>query len=197
MRFKLFGTEFYISFLFSLIITVMIAFDKTGYAIPLLLSVLAHEGGHLAAMWISDCAPRRVRLVPAAVEITVPVGTPYKHDLAVTLCGPAVNILLFVTMWLNFMFYKNSLTLVYAAVNLAVALFNLLPVSGLDGGNVLYIIISRKHGAEKACLTLKILTLAVAAILVTTGVFLIVKGNFNPSFFITALYLTVMSIAKS
>lgn len=59
----------------------MIAFDRTGYILPLLFAVLMHEGGHLAAMWILDCAPKRVRLVPASVEITAKMTVSHKTKL--------------------------------------------------------------------------------------------------------------------
>ena len=74
MRFKLFGTEFYISFLFAAVITAMLAFDRTGFILPLFFAVLVHELGHLTAMWVLDCAPKRIRLIPAAVEITAKFG---------------------------------------------------------------------------------------------------------------------------
>lgn len=81
MRFKLLGTEFYVSFLFSAVITAMLAFDRTGYALPLIFAVVMHEGGHLLAMWILDCSPKRVRLVPAAVEITTRSAARAKRKL--------------------------------------------------------------------------------------------------------------------
>ena len=113
MRFKLLGTEFYISFLFAAVITAMIAFDRTGYILPLLFAVLMHEGGHLAAMWILDCAPKRVRLVPASVEITAKMTVSHKNEIAVALCGPLVNIILFITFGLNYLVYKRSLSLIW------------------------------------------------------------------------------------
>ena len=120
MRFKLLGTEFYISFLFAAVITAMIAFDRTGYILPLLFAVLMHEGGHLAAMWILDCAPKRVRLVPASVEITAKMTASHKNEIAVALCGPLVNIILFITFGLNYLVYKRSLSLICCLINLLI-----------------------------------------------------------------------------
>ena len=138
MRFKLFGTEFYISFLFSAVITAMLAFDRTGFALPLIFAVVMHEGGHLLVMWILDCPPKRVRLVPAAVEITAAFGCSRKKEIAVALAGPAVNLVLFFTLWFNFLAYKNEPVLVCALINLLICAFNMLPVTGLDGGTVLF-----------------------------------------------------------
>ena len=144
MRFKLFGTEFYISFLFSAVITAMLAFDRTGYALPLIFAVVMHEGGHLLVMWILDCPPKRVRLVPAAVEITTAFGCSRKKEIAVALAGPAVNLVLFFTLWFNFLAYKNDPVLVCALINLLIFAFNMLPVTGLDGGTVLFSLLTRR-----------------------------------------------------
>ena len=195
MRFKLLGTEFYISFLFAAVITAMIAFDRTGYILPLLFAVLMHEGGHLAAMWILDCAPKRVRLVPASVEITAKMTVSHKNEIAVALCGPLVNIILFITFGLNYLVYKRSLSLICCLINLLIAAFNLLPVRGLDGGTVLFTLISRKN-PEKAGLVMRIINLSLAAVVIVTAVCLCFKGRFNISLFITGLYLIVTGTLK-
>ena len=195
MRFKLFGTEFYISFLFSTVITAMLAFDRTGYALPLIFAVVMHEGGHLLVMWILDCPPKRVRLVPAAVEITAAFGCSRKKEIAVALAGPAVNLVLFFTLWFNFLAYKNDPVLVCALINLLIFAFNMLPVTGLDGGTVLFTLISRKN-TEKAGLVMRIINLSLAAVFIVTAVCLCFKGRFNISLFITGLYLIVTGTLK-
>ncbi len=196
MRFKLLGTEFYISFLFAAVITAMIAFDRTGYILPLLFAVLMHEGGHLAAMWILDCAPKRVRLVPASVEITAKMTVSHKNEIAVALCGPLVNIILFITFGLNYLVYKRSLSLICCLINLLIAAFNLLPVRGLDGGTVLFSLLTRRKTPEKAALTMRIINLSLAALALFAAVYLCFHGKVNISLFITALYLIVISIIK-
>lgn len=173
----------------------MIAFDRTGYILPLLFAVLMHEGGHLAAMWILDCAPKRVRLVPASVEITAKMTASHKNEIAVALCGPLVNIILFITFGLNYLVYKRSLSLICCLINLLIAAFNLLPVRGLDGGTVLFTLISRKS-PEKAGLVMRIINLSLAAVFIVTAVYLCFNGKFNISLFITGLYLIVTGTLK-
>lgn len=190
------GTEFYVSFLFAAVITAMLAFDRTGYAMPLIFAVLMHEGGHLLTMWILDCSPKRVRLVPAAVEITTAFGCSRKKEIAVALAGPAVNLVLFFTLWFNYLAFKNETTLVCALINLLICVFNMLPVIGLDGGTVLYSILTRKKSHEKAALIMRVINLSLAAALLFAALYLCFRGKINISLFITALYLTVISIVK-
>ena len=196
MRFRLFGTEFYVSFLFAAVITAMLAFDRTGFILPLLFAVLIHELGHLAAMWILDCAPKRIRLVPAAVEITAKIGSGGKHEIFIALCGPAVNLLLFATLFVNYLAFGNDSYLTVGLINLLIGVFNLLPVTGLDGGTVLFNILCRKTELSRAGLIMRIINFSVAALSLIAAITLCFKGQFNLSFFILALYLAVMSIIK-
>ena len=196
MRFRLFGTEFYVSFLFAAVITAMLAFDRTGFVLPLLFAVLIHELGHLAAMWILDFAPKRVRLVPAAVEITTKLQRGGKYEIFIALCGPAVNLLLFATLFVNYLAFGNDGYLTVGLINLLIGLFNLLPVTGLDGGTVLFNLLCRKTELSRAGLIMRIINFSVAAAALITAVTLCFKGQFNLSFFILALYLAVMSIIK-
>ncbi len=196
MRFKFFGTEFYISFLFAAVITAMLVFDRTGFILPLLFAVLVHELGHLAAMWVLDCAPKRIRLVPAAVEITTKLQSGGRYEIFIALCGPAINLFLFAILFLNYLAFSNDSYLTIGLINLLIGLFNLLPVTGLDGGTVLFNILRRKAELSKAMLIMRTINLSVALAALVIGVTLCFKGQFNLSFFILALYLAVMSVIK-
>ena len=196
MRFKLFGTEFYISFLFAAVITAMLVFDRTGFILPLLFAVLVHELGHLAAMWVLDCAPKQIRLVPAAVEITTKLQSGGRYEIFIALCGPAINLLLFAILFVNYLAFGNEGYLTVGFINLLIGLFNLLPVTGLDGGTVLFNILCRKAEPSRAALIMRIINFSVALAALVIAVTLCFKGQFNLSFFILALYLTVMSVIK-
>ena len=133
MRFKLLGTEIYISFLFAAVITLMLACDRTGLVLPTLFAVFVHEIGHLFAMWLLECGPKRIKLIPTSVQITAPITKRYRNDILIALFGPLVNFLFTFIFYLNFMLFKNELSFYYAGLNLIIGLFNSLPVSGLDG----------------------------------------------------------------
>ncbi len=196
MRFSLFGTEIYVSFLFSAVITAMLLFDRTGYILPMLLAVLVHECGHLIVMWILDCAPKRIRLVPASVEITAKIGYTPKNEVLIALAGPMVNIILFLVLWFNHRAFGNEDYLIYGIINLLIGLFNLIPVAGLDGGTLLFSLFSRLFGVVKASLAMRIIGLTLAFFSIAGAVTLLFRGTFNLSFFIVGLYLAVMSLIK-
>lgn len=195
MRFKLLGTEIYISFLFAAVITLMLACDRTGLVLPTLFAVFVHEIGHLFAMWLLECGPKRIKLIPTSVQITAPITKRYRNDILIALFGPLVNFLFTLIFYLNFMLFKNELSFYYAGLNLIIGLFNSLPVSGLDGGTVLYSVISKKTNPNRAAVAMKLITFGVASILTATAIILTLKGSFNVSLYIIGIYLFVMAVA--
>lgn len=194
MKFKLFGTEIYISFLFMAVITLMLATDRTGMVVPTLFAISVHELSHLFAMWVLECAPTSIKLIPASVQITSPMTKRYRNDIVIAICGPLANFILFLTFFLNFLAFKNKLVLYYALINLLIGAFNALPVCGLDGGTVLKCILAKKHGPDKATVIVKIITLVIAVLIIFTAIILTVKHKFNISLFIIGIYLFIMSI---
>lgn len=197
MRFKLLGTEIYVSFLFMAVITVMLATDRTGMILPSLFAVFMHELGHLFAMWVLDSAPKEIRLIPASVQITTDITSGYKTDIAVALCGPITNLVFFAVLFFNYLCFKNQLTLCYALLNLIIAVFNMLPVNGLDGGTVLFSVIAKRTDYNRARLILRIITLVIAAAVLFVGVMFTLRGKINISIYIIGIYLLIMSILKS
>ena len=197
MSFKLFGTKIYISFLFAATLCLMLIFDRTGLALPTLFAIFIHETAHLFTMWALDCAPKQIRLIPASVQIVSDFSAGYNRDIAVSVMGPLSNFLLFGCLYLNHLRYGNQGSLVYALLNLIIGVFNLLPVTGLDGGRILYSLLAKRQDPNRANLILKIVTLIFAAAALFLAVTLTIRGKLNLSLYIIALYLVVISILKT
>lgn len=196
MKFKLFGTEIYLSFLFMAAITVMLATDKTGYMLPALFAIFLHEAAHLFMMWLLECAPKRIKLIPASVQISTSLSKRYKNDVLIALSGPCANIVVFATLYFNYLAYKNEATLYFALLNLVIGVFNLLPVKGLDGGTVLYSILCKYTDVNKACLIMRLITIILAISVISVAVLLTVKDKLNISLYIMGIYLLIMSLIK-
>lgn len=196
MKFRLFGTEIYISFLFAAAVTIMLLTDKTGYMLPALFAVILHELGHLFMMWLLECSPKRIKLIPASVQITAPFQKRYKNDILIATSGPAVNILLFLTLYFNYLAFGNKVTLYFALLNLVIGIFNLLPVKGLDGGTILFCFLEKYKGPDKAAVVLKIITIVLAGLIFIAAVTLTLRGRINISLYIMGIYLIIMSLIK-
>ena len=196
MRFKFLGTQIYISFLFCATLCFMIAIDRTGLIIPTLFAVFIHESGHLLAMWAADCQPKAVRLIPTSVQIIRGFSTKKYGEAAIAFCGPAANMVLFFVLFANHKFFGSEFSLNFAILNFVIAVFNLLPVSGLDGGTLLTLFIARFTNVYKAESIVRIVTVAFAILAFLLGVYLASSGVVNISVFIVAIYLGVCGMIK-
>lgn len=196
MKFKFLGVEIYISFLFAATIVIMLATDRTGLLLPSLFAVLIHEAAHLFAMWVVDCAPKKIRLIPASVQIIRRFGISNKNEIFVALCGPVANIVMFIVLFVNHLSFHNEMTLYYAIINLLVGAFNFLPVVGLDGGVVLLEILSRKYDYTQSVKVLKIITFLLCFITFAIAIILLLNHKLNISIFIVAIYFFIMGMLK-
>lgn len=196
MKFKLFGTEIYLSFLFMAFITAMLATDKTGFMLPTLFAVLMHEFGHLFIMWVLDCTPKKIKLIPASVQIVNSFSRGYKNDILIALSGPCVNLLLFSVLYYNYLCFKNEFTLYFALLNLLIGVFNLLPVKGLDGGTILFSLLCKFTDINRAVLIVKLITAIFALAVIITAVLLTIGGKLNASLYIIGIYLLIMCLIK-
>ena len=196
MKFKFLGTQIYISFLFCATLCFMIAIDRTGLIIPTLFAVFIHESGHLLAMWAADCQPKAVRLIPTSVQIIRGFSTKKYGEAAIAFCGPAANLVLFGVLYANYNIFGSEISLNFAILNLVIAVFNLLPVSGLDGGTILTLFIARFTNVYKAESIVRIVTVVFAVVAFLLGVYLASIGTVNISVFIVAIYLLVCGMIK-
>ena len=196
MKFKFLGTQIYISFLFCATLCFMIAIDRTGLIIPTLFAVFIHESGHLLAMWAADCQPKAVRLIPTSVQIIRGFSTKKYGEAAIAFCGPAANMVLFGVLYANYNIFGSEISLNFAILNLVIAVFNLLPVSGLDGGTILTLFIARFTNVYKAESIVSIITVVFAVVAFLLGVYLASIGTVNISVFIVAIYLLVCGMIK-
>lgn len=196
IKFKLFDTEIYISFLFASLITFMIAIDRTGYAIFTAVFVILHEIGHLFAMWLFECSPKKINLVPQSIEIVRGFSNRPYGETVIALMGPLVNVVLFLIFYLNYLYFKNDLFLTFALLNLIIAIFNLLPIKALDGGTIVFNIVAKYYGVEKAGKTVTLLTIIAGFVILTFAFYVLINGDFNPSLFIIAIYLLITPILK-
>lgn len=196
MKFSFLGTKIYISFFFMAAITIMLATDRTGYMLPTLFAVVIHEAAHLFIMWVLDCAPVSVRLIPSSVQINKRFSFSQNNDILIAAAGPVANLLLCGCLYFNYAAFGNLTVLYYSLLNLIIGCFNLLPVRGLDGGTIIYNVILKFKGQEKAALIMQIITLILAVAVIFVAVTLTFRQKFNISVYIVGIYLFIMALMK-
>ncbi len=196
MQFKLFGTKIYISFIFAAVITVMLFFDRTTLFLPSAIAIILHELGHLFAMWLCECTPKEIKLIPASVQIIRGFSSKPYGESIIALFGPIVNLVIFLVFLVNYLYFKDEWVIKFGLINLIIGIFNLLPVKGLDGGTVLYNIVSEKKGLRTAERLLNIITFISSLTLFVLGIFTIINGKVNITVFIMAIYLLLSVVIK-
>lgn len=178
-------------------VTIMLLTDRTGLILPLFISIIIHETGHLFAMWLYDCAPKSICFIPASLKITRGFSLKKHGELTIMLFGPVSNFIVFMTLYLNYLSTQNQYTLNVALINLLLCIYNLLPLKGLDGGSVLYILISKRHSVFTADKVLRTITFLSSVIIFAVAILLAFLNRFNLSTYIIALYLLIISLNKS
>lgn len=145
--------------------------DRQNLLPPALCAAAVHELGHLGAICVVGGQVSRMRLTATGAELCLEGTLSYGRELLCALAGPLVNLLLaFVA--------AQAGMVVFAGINLMLGLFNLLPLSALDGGRVISCSTALLLGPEIAhgllCWTDRILA---SALLVCGTVVLKAWGN--------------------
>ncbi len=185
MSFKLFGIRIKIDFLFTAIIALLAIIDTQGIMWQSLVAVVVHELGHIAAMLILKVEIRCLRLSCCGILIDGDCCSSFANSIIVALSGPIINIIFFTVM------HKSS----FGIIMLVTAVFNLLPIIGTDGGDVLRIVIFRIFGYDKAKIAFSIISSFITLIIFACGVMLLTLYG-NPTLLASSLYFIIMTVAS-
>lgn len=113
------------------------------FLLPMALAACgAHELGHLAAVRLLGGDVKQINLTVVGAELVLDRALGYWQEGASALAGPGANLLLALTCC-NLEGWRA-----FAGLNLALALFNLLPAGRLDGGRALYCTLALLAGQD-------------------------------------------------
>ena len=169
-------------------ITAILLIDRENRMIACVLAAVLHETGHVIVMLLRRVRVKgiRVRLFDILIEADAPES--FRDDLFVTLGGPAMNLLL------AGLFMK--IIPAFGTANLAMGFFNLLPVTTLDGGRLLTILLARRYGEAAAGRALKIVSFFILLPLMTAGILFLFRSGYNYSLLAISLYLLAVLFLK-
>ena len=160
-----------------LLYALLIYFSAPGQPGIVLLPVLAHEAGHLAALRLLGLPVRELRLELAGLRIDcVGSGKP-SEEIAAALAGPAAGLLYAVlAFWISGKLDSAAAEL-SAGVSLLLSLFNLLPLQPLDGGRVLSALAEAGLGGENGRRLAYRISLLGSAMLLLAGLWFLFRGE--------------------
>ena len=178
MIFRISRTSVRVDFWFVAVITLMLVLFPESLAAVCFLMCVLHEAGHLTAMLVCGKIAEEITLGYFGMRIVTDkhLLSPVREAL-IAFSGPLVNLVMCL------IFYAADRTDI-AVLNLALALFNLLPVTMLDGGHVISAFFpeSRLH---------KALSLVCSFVLLGAGIFVAVYTKENFTILIASLYLLI------
>ena len=138
MSFTLWGCKIVLNPLFFVVITLLLLLDRTGQVPYVLCAVVIHEIGHLVIMKLLHVMPQQIKLNPFEINIVRrhrPLGN--GGELLISSAGVAANGLVTLIAWAGSMWVPHTVWQLLIGSNIGVALFNLMPVSSLDGWQIL------------------------------------------------------------
>jgi membrane-associated protease RseP (regulator of RpoE activity) len=155
------------------------------FAVP----ILVHECGHIIVILLCRVSVREIRFSAQGIEIrrdpTVILSDP--AELCLCLGGIVANLLAAASLYL-FCFQSLRMMLLVAS-NVAMALYNALPIGDLDGGQAVRLLTARFFPPDMARAVSLICSLLVLAILFAFAIFLLLSGWYNPTLLIACGYL--------
>lgn len=199
MSLRLFGVRLEISVLFLASVTVMLLMDASGVALWAMAAACLHELGHVAALFALRDPPQVIALTPFGMRMTwVRKGRQsYWRDLLVAAAGPLVNLGCFLLFWLLSLVTRSPGFLLPACASLAIGVYNLLPVLPLDGGQILFDLLSLPLGEGRAKRLLQIVSFVVLTAAAFFGFVLLLRSRYNFTLLFTSLYLIAMLLTNS
>jgi stage IV sporulation protein FB len=194
MSFTINGCRITVSFYFVALLAVVLIYDPAGVAFAGILAAALHEAGHLVVMRIFRVKPSLIRFTPFGIDLVKSdcVVHSYWHDALISLAGPGVNIAVALLLQLFSIKAEDP----FLASNIALALFNLLPVEPLDGGQALYSVLCTKFSAEQAAKAVSILSFLTLMPLAAAGFLVLFRSPWNFTLLLTCAYLMVLLVLK-
>lgn len=189
MRFRLFGIDFYISYIIICAFLIFTAGDTTGQFLPLAFSVCIHEASHIIMLLTFGQKLKRAEFKIGALIIEYSSYATKTERIIALFAGPCSNLILAL---IARPFGEQRLF----NINILLFLYNLLPVRGLDGGSLLEAIFEEKISGKRISIILNALTIAVAFAMLAGFIILLKKGVVNYSLILFSIYLVLPLTVK-
>ena len=150
----------------------------------ILAAALIHESGHIIAAAIFGAKMRLCRTGISGISLRYDFSLiPLWKEAVVCLAGPISGLGIFIIS------YINGSVSYFAGASAALSLFNLLPISYLDGGGVVSAMLSMILPPDTVWRICRCLSLVFTMLLWCVSVFLLVRANGDISVMAAAIYL--------
>lgn len=199
MKLKLFGYDITISYYFGAMIPIALLLDATGTALWGMFAAAVHELGHLWMMHLLKCPKCQIRITVFGIQMVQEEygGYGFRRDCLISIAGPFINLFFFaVFSALGNALPESNLQNAPALSQLAIGLFNLLPVYPLDGGQVLYSFFCAKFSLRTADWTIRVVSFFFLLPVAYLGFLTLFQSRYNFSILLIVGYLVFLLMLK-
>lgn len=174
-------TKISFQYIYVAILALVLILDKEGGIFCCFLASFFHEAGHLISLILLKQRVDEVKFSVFDIKIKSSHYLNLKKELIIILSGVTFNFLLFI-------FFYRIIPL-FALANLFIGIFNILPVSTLDGGQAIFLLLCRFISEKKSVIIINILTIIVSIPVFTIGIIILLNTKYNFSFLLLGIYL--------
>ncbi|HHW23281.1 MAG TPA: CBS domain-containing protein [Clostridiaceae bacterium] len=148
-----------------------------------LAAIIIHEAFHMFAAHIFGVALYSFRPTLVGIRARLKNTRSFKKQTVIYFAGPLGNFIVAICLYKTGGFLSSL-----SEANIAIGLFNLLPIYPLDGGQILLILLYKLMGSSRAFRIAKKLAIVLKVFLFIVGILQIVLFK-NPSLLIAAVIL--------
>ncbi len=151
-----------------------------------------HELGHILVARLFKRELKWIRIMPVGFSAGISENDGgMAESILVSLAGPLANLAVFsITLaWKGDFPGQESAVGFFAAVNIALAAFNLLPVLPLDGGRIVFRLIARGTGFLRAFTRMRKASFFMSFLLICTGIALFLLKDGGIGFALAGMYI--------
>ena len=198
LRLEIKNTVIEIRASFFLVITFMLLICDNAVVLISLFSSLIHECGHLIAMIACKESPQRLLFSASGLRIDRKCrsGLSFAREIIIALSGVWGHLIISLCAYLIYIFSHTECSLAVCAVNLVIALFNLLPIESLDGARGLWFILCRRIPEESAQEIITDVSIVTTVLLIIFFGVTVYLGMANPSLVVVIIYLVILLINR-
>lgn len=174
----------------GLLMLAMIILEPADLSLPSLLAAALHECGHLAAATALGIELRSLDIGPLGATLRIRGSLiSYRREWLLCAAGPAVNIICAVLSYLHICGSGTTegAAVWFCAVSAMLAVLNLLPVDGFDGGRMLACVAGAVAGPLAASRAVAVCSFLSVIALWMLSVYLLMRHGTSLSLFIFSL----------
>lgn len=167
------GIGIYVNILVLPAFAILYISGGLGFSLIFIPVFIIHELSHMLAAYLFDCKICSFVLLPTGGIMQLDTVKKTSQLTAIYLFGPFVNIMLCCVFYAVGLAANSLICIQLALVNGFFALFSILPIYPLDGGNVVKALLSKKLNERQTLNTMFVLNISVSVLIAATFAYIL------------------------